>query len=119
MSDPNWKAFSQTTWTAEVFRVLEVLDMLESIPAHGRPQSFRADEDSTWRTVFIGEGGVFVLHCLNSVWTVGSGDEVLSVVKLRKGLTNEKALKAWLRLWGWTPPSKAPAAEPAPPPMVV
>lgn len=119
MSEPNWKAFSALTWTPELFRVLEALDMLGSIPPNGRPQSFRVDEDGKHQAVFTGEGGSFVVHAHPNAIAVGNGNQVLERLGLRKGLVNERALKAWLTLWGWTPPAKATTTEPAAQPMVI
>lgn len=126
MSKPDWKAFSRLTWTADILPVLDALGVVdEEIPEHGRPRRFQA-VPLRWggmdrRIVNIGEDNVFV--GFNGVGSrqFGSGDDVLKFLDLRRGYSNDKALRRWLALWGWRDPKAAKAAADAPTaePMVI
>jgi hypothetical protein len=119
MADPNWLKFQrEVDWTPEVHAAISHLGI--EIPPEGRPLRFRCPSAS----VEVASDGCFVCwrgwHSLRASLVAGNGDEVIAALQPMPAYgASGKALRAWLQLWGWTPPVKGQAATTTlPSPMV-
>jgi hypothetical protein len=110
--EPNWKQFSQLTWTTNILPVLEALGVAdEAIPSNGRPRQFATVpwDKKSLQTVSIDENNIFIAFNGIGSRQLGDGSDVLAYLNLRPHYRDDKALRRWLRLWGWTPPHKKAA----------
>jgi len=134
---PDWKSFAQFSWNSESAALLRALGFqLESIPAEGRPRTFRGPgcwatrhpggTVTIWRQPRLCEDNTYdpLLHSRSQ--TVGPslrelengtadqvvGDLLLKLFHLPDGTPSGLALRQWLRLWGWIPPAKKASQSP-------
>jgi len=121
MADPNWLKFArEVVWTPEVHAAVTHLGI--EIPPEGRPLRFRCPSAS----VEVARDGCFVCR-LGGSGSLGisiiasNGDRVIAALQPMPAYgASGKALRAWLQLWGWTPPVKGQAATTTlPSPMVI
>lgn len=120
--EPDWRAFASLTWTANILPVLDALGVAdEAIPPNGRPRQFATVpwDKKNLQTVSIDEDNIFIVFNGIGSRRLGNGSDVLAHLNLRPHYRDDKALKRWLCLWGWTPPPKKSTSAQVAAPMVI